>query len=213
MKFELDSGASSTLIHETAIRRCPMLYPPQISFISATGHKVQVRRLFMAEVEHDGEVYQMPVHVFKGEPRTNLLGRNWINCMPTLLAHIHSLKATLELKNLQQKHASVFGNENHPIIYGPTAKFEFKAGCHPRFFKARPVPFAMAPKVEEELDRLIKTNVIKPVVCSDWAAPIFPVLKSDGKIRICRDNKLTANQAIKLNPYPLPRIEDLYAKL
>ncbi len=42
----------------------------------------------MAEVEHDGEVYQMPVHIFKEEPRTNFLGRNWINCMPTLLAHI-----------------------------------------------------------------------------------------------------------------------------
>ncbi len=54
----------------------------------------------MAEVEHGDEVYQMPVHVFKGEPRAKLLRRNWINCMPALLAHIHSLKATLELKNL-----------------------------------------------------------------------------------------------------------------
>ncbi len=71
----------------------------------ATGHKVQVRGLFMAEVEHDGEFYETPVHIFKGEPGTNLLGRNWINCMPTLLAHIHSLKATLEPKNLLQKHA------------------------------------------------------------------------------------------------------------
>ncbi len=45
----------------------------------------------------------------------------------------------------------------------------------------------MAPKAEEELDSLIKTDVIEPVACSDWAAPIVPVQKSDGKVRTCGD--------------------------
>ncbi len=36
VKFELDSGASSTLLHESAIRILSTLHPPQISFISAT---------------------------------------------------------------------------------------------------------------------------------------------------------------------------------
>ncbi len=57
----------------------------------------------------------------------------------------------------------------------------------------------MAPKVKEILGRLIKANVIEPVAYSDWATLIVPVLKSDGKVRICGDYKLTANQAIKLN--------------
>ncbi len=167
VKFELDSGASSTPVHESAIRRFPKLHPTQVGFISATGHKMQVRGLFIAQIEHNGEVYQLPVHVFKGEPRTNPLGRNWINCMPTLLAHIHNLRETLGLKNLLQKHASVFGDDNHAISDGPTAKFESKSVCHPNVFKARPVPYAMAPKVEEELDRLIKADVIGPVAYSD----------------------------------------------
>ncbi len=87
---------------------------------------------------------------------------------------------TLEAKNLRQKHASLFGNENHPIADGQTAKFELKAG----FFKARTAPYAMAPKAEEELDSLIKTDVIEPVAYSDWTVPIIPVLKSDSKVRI-----------------------------
>ncbi len=94
---------------------------------------------------------------------------------------------TLELKNLREKHASIFGNENHAIAVGQTAKLELKARCHPRFSKARPVSYAMAPKAEEALDRLIKNDVIKPVAYSNWAAPIVPVLKSDGKVRICGD--------------------------
>ncbi len=71
----------------------------------------------------------------------------------------------------------------------------------------------MAPKIEEELDRLINAEVIEHRAYSEWASPIFPVLKSDGKVRIGGDNKLTANQAMKLNHYPLPRFEDLYAQL
>ncbi len=130
---------------------------------------------------HDGEVYQMTVRVFKGEPRTNLLGQNWINCIPTLLAHIRSLKATLELKHLLQKHASLFGNENHPMADCPTAKFGFKAGATQKIFKVQPIPYATVPRVEDEFDRLIKTDV------PDWVAPIILVLKSDGKIWICGD--------------------------
>ncbi len=119
--------------------------------------------------------------------------------MLTRLAYIHSLKITLTLKNLQQKYTSVLGNENHPNADGPAAKFEFKARYHPKFVEARLVPCAMAPKVEEELDRLIKTDAIEPVAYSDWAGPIVPVLKSDGRIRLCGDYKLAANQAIKPN--------------
>ena len=48
---------------------------------------------------------------------------------------------------------------------------------------------------------------------SDWAAPIVPVVKRDGTIRICGDYKLTVNQAATTDAYPLPRIEDLFASL
>ena len=42
-------------------------------------------------------------------------------------------------------------------------------------------------------------------------APIVPVLKSDGQVCICGDYKFTVDQAAKLDSYPIPRIEDLYA--
>ncbi|BHF63178.1 hypothetical protein SprV_0200616900 [Sparganum proliferum] len=45
------------------------------------------------------------------------------------------------------------------------------------------------------------------------SSTFLPVLKFDGSVRICGDSKLTINSATKLNPYPLPRIEDLYASL
>ena len=39
------------------------------------------------------------------------------------------------------------------------------------------------------------------------------MLKRDGSVRICGDYKITVNQAAKLDPYPLPRIEDLFSRL
>ena len=43
--------------------------------------------------------------------------------------------------------------------------------------------------------------------------PIVPVLKSDGTVRICGDYKVTVNKATKLDKYPIPRIDDLFASL
>ena len=67
--------------------------------------------------------------------------------------------------------------------------------------------------VDKELDRLLAEDIIDPVQYSDWAAPVVPVMKADKTVRLCGDYKLTVNQVAKLDRYPLPRIEDLYAQL
>ena len=58
-----------------------------------------------------------------------------------------------------------------------------------------------------KIDCLAKSGIIEPVEFSDWPAPIVPVVKTDGSIRICGDYKVTVNQAAKLDKYPLPWIQ------
>ncbi len=54
----------------------------------------------------------------------------------------------------------------------------------------------------------------EPVEVSDWAAPIVAVLKSDKtSIRICGDFRMTINPVSRLDAYPIPKIEDLFAML
>ena len=67
--------------------------------------------------------------------------------------------------------------------------------------------------MEKELERLQALGVIQPVRFSDWAAPIVPILKKDGRVRICGDYKVTINKAAKLDKYPIPRIEELFTSL
>ena len=55
--------------------------------------------------------------------------------------------------------------------------------------------------------------MITKVSHSDWAAPIVPVPKKNGRFRICGDYKVTVNQALAVDQYPLPKPEDLFAML
>ena len=92
-------------------------------------------------------------------------------------------------------------------------KLNVDSNATPKFFKARSVPLALKGKVEAELDKLESMGIISPVQFSKWAAPIVPVLKHNGAVRICGDYKVTINQASLVDTYPLPRIDELLANL
>ena len=93
------------------------------------------------------------------------------------------------------------------------AKIHVEADATPKFCKARPVPYSMKVKIEEELDRLLSLGILKPVQFSEWVTPIVPVLKPDRSVRICGDFKVTVNPLAKLDRYTISRIEDLLATL
>ena len=73
--------------------------------------------------------------------------------------------------------------------------------------------FTIRDAIGHELDRLEKQRIIRKVTHSEWAAPIVAVPKKDGKFRICGDYKVTINQVLSVDQYPLPKPEDLFATL
>ena len=99
-------------------------------------------------------------------------------------------------------------------LKGFQAHIELVPNASPRFYKARTVPYTLRDKVEETLKALVEEGTLEPVEFSNWAAPIVPVLKSDkSSVRICGDFRRTVNPVSKLDRYPIPRIEDLFANL
>ena len=61
----------------------------------------------------------------------------------------------------------------------------------PRYCKAHPVPYPVQTVVKQELDRSVSEGILESVKFADWASPIIPVLKADGRsVRICGDFKL-----------------------
>ena len=104
-------------------------------------------------------------------------------------------------------------SEELGMVRGATAKLHVDPQARPRFYRPRSVPYTMKEKVELELDHLHQQGIIEPIQFSEWAAPIVPMLKQNGGVRICGDYKLTVNGVAKLDTYPLPRIEDLFSSL
>lgn len=95
------------------------------------------------------------------------------------------------------------------------AKIEIDKDANPRFHKARPVPYALHPNIDAELQNLETSGILSKVDWSDWATPIVPVMKKgkSGEVRICGDFKVSINPVLRTVQYPLPRIEDIFSSL
>ena len=52
----------------------------------------------------------------------------------------------------------------------------------------------------------MEVGIIEAVQYSDLAAPVVPILKRDGSIRLCGDYELTVNRVAKLEYYLLTRV-------
>lgn len=116
------------------------------------------------------------------------------------------------LGEMLRKYSVVF-NEELGTLRDLKASIIVKPDVPPKFCQHRPLPFAMKERVEKELKRLEEANIISPVKHSEWAAPIVPVEKRDQSLRLCGDYKVSVNQALETDSYPLPRLEELLATL
>ena len=118
------------------------------------------------------------------------------------------------LTQLLEKYRDIF-EEGLGKLIGHEAKIHVDPNAQPHFCKVRTLPYALRSKVKEELEYLERERaLLQPVQFADWAAPIVPVIKADKKsLRICGDFKLTINRASRLDRYPIPNVEDLFAKM
>ena len=62
--------------------------------------------------------------------------------------------------------------------------------------------------IEEELER---EGILVKITHSEWATPVVAVPKPDGQVHLCGDFKVTINQALQVDQYPLPMAQDLFA--
>ena len=93
------------------------------------------------------------------------------------------------------------------------ATLQLKEGARPNFCRARSVPFALKETIEKELDRLGSKGILEKVTHSEWAAPVVPVPKAEGQIRLCGDYKVTINPVLEVDQYPLPKPDNIFATL
>ena len=215
LSMEVDTGASVSIISLETFQTIQNgdaileLKESDVRLQTYTGESIGTCGLTQVPVTHHGQTLSLPLTVTEGKGLT-LLGRDWLEALRLDWRTIFTIGINTTLQSVLEEHSEVFRDELGKL-QGVEAKIYVEEGACPRFEKSRPVPFAIREKVEEELSRLQALGVIQPVRFSDWAAPIVPVLKSDGRVRICGDYKVTINRAARLEKYPIPRIEELFA--
>lgn len=211
MSFEIDTGASVSVINDEFRKKYFAKVPVSIDnkiLSNYDGNHIFPLGYINVRVQYNGKVSNLKLYVIdNGGPP--LLGRDFF-CLFELT--IHKLSSKTDVDSIITEFPTVFSNElglfNKGVIH-----LNVEEGCSPKFFKPRPLPFAMKKKVEEELGRLLELGILKPVEYSEWGTPIVPVLKRNGSVRICGDYKVTLNSFLKVEHYPMPRIEELFAKL
>ena len=217
ISMEIDTGASVSITSREVFEQIREgeshleLEKPAVHLQTYTGESIKVCGSAAVNVTHNGQTRSLPLVVTDGSGPT-LLGRNWLEALQLDWRSIFHVGRNLSLQQVLAQHADVF-KEGLGELRGTTAKIHIDSSTHPRFEKPRQVPFAIRAEVEKELERLLALGILQPVQFSDWATPIVPVRKSDGGVRICGDYKITVNRAAKLDKYPIPRIEELFASL
>ena len=168
------------------------------------------------QVQAGETIKQLDLIVCKGNG-LSLLGRNWLEEMKlnwSQIAHANGVTKDNQpnLKRILDKYRDVFTAElGH--CKGVKAKLYVRENSVPQFHRPRPVPLAMRPNIETELQCQVDLGILEKVDISEWAAPIVPVMKPSGEIRLCGDYKVSINPYLEINQYPLPHPELLFAAL
>ena len=192
IEFLVDTGSPITVLHESKARDLGLqISPSSLAVRSYSGHDIKIIgssicTLTDADKGRSCEVDIVIVGV--GKPILGMDALNKLNVLSiSSLSSPASKSATLHRNNVQV---------TPQMIY-----------------RARSLPFAKRVRVEEELRHMLKEGIIAPASNPVVAAPIVPVAKSNGDVRVCGDYQLTANKLIDAGSYHLPSFEEIAQQL
>lgn len=220
VSLELDTGAAVTIVSEGIYKAYLKHLPMQKSSVKLKdygGERVPILGEVKVPVVYGNQRHNLPLRVVQGN-KPSLLGRDWLEDIKLDWTNIFSVKSTSTtnstdtVNELLRKHEKLF-EKSLGTIRDFTAQVRINPEVQPIFCKARPVPFSLKEMLEKELMRLEEAGIISRVERSDWATPIVVVPKADKSIRVCGDFKVTVNQCLDEQQYPLPNVEDMFAQL
>ena len=218
--MELDSGSPVSLMplktfNQLFKSETMKLRRSDLCLSTYTRESLKVRGYLPVNVKYETKSYELQLHIVDGGNAT-LLGRDWLQRIQLNWQNVHLLRSTkltsTTLDTLKARYADLY-NEQLGTLKDFQAKLHLKENTAPIFMRARPVPYAMRDRIEAELNRLESEGVLSKTNSSDWATPIVPIVKKNNQIRLCGDYKITVNRALKVDRYPLPRPQDIFASL
>ena len=154
---------------------------------------------------------QLPLVVAQGK-KPVLLDCNWLEKLDLDWSTILKVSHVPAAEDILAKYEALF-EKRYGHIKRYKASIQVREGAQPLFLKARPFPYALKEKMEQELQRLEDERIICKVSQSDWVAPVVLVLKNDGSLRVCGDYKMTVKQCADVDSTLFLNTETFFATL
>ena len=212
--MEVDTGSAVSIISETEynnlFKNLP-IKPTNLQLRTCSGEQLSSLGELQVSVKYQTQEAQLPLIVAKGD-KPVLLGRNWLENLRLDWSNIFKVSQENPVEDITSRYTTWFAS-GYGQLKKVKASIKLQDYAQPILLKARPIPYALKDKVEQELQRLEDEGIIYKVNQSEWAAPVVLVPKKDGSLRVCGDYKTTVNQCADVDQYPLPNAEDLFATL
>ena len=215
--MEVETGAAVSLISYKKLKQVlPRIKIKKTMVVlrTYTSEVIPVRGEVQVMVTYGEQKKKLTLYVIRQEGPC-LLGREWLTSIRLDWKTIRLVAMDTNqtgLHEMLKRYDEVFQDELG-TMKTIKAKLKLKENATPKFHRPRTVPFALKEAIEQELNGLEEKGILQKVDHSDWAAPIVPVPKKDGKVRVCGDYKVTVNQCLDVDQYPLPKSDDLFATL
>ena len=182
LKMELDTGSAVSIItHELYMKKFNEipLQKTELLLKTYTGENITPVGVLKANVEYKGQQpLLLDLYVVKGKGPV-LMGRDWLYKLRLDWCAIKSLnvsQATLPAKEcldtILDKYSDVF-EDKLGTFKSVKAKLTLKEDAQVHFHKARVVPYALRPKVEEELRRLQNEGILMKVEWREWELQLY----------------------------------------
>ena len=210
--MEVDTGASVSLINVSMFNQIKnqndSIFLTKSKLRTYTSEVVTPTGEVKVNTEYKNQSLCIPVIVMKNRP--NLSGRdilkilqsNWFELFNIYVSEISAVYENESLKKILSDYKEIFKPELG-TLKGVEITLYVDRDAKPHFCRARPAPYALKDRIEKELERLVSEDIYDAIPPSKWTAPIVPVIKNDGCIRICGDYKQTINRMSECDRYPV----------
>lgn len=227
LHMEIDSGSAVSVISDIDYLEYFGTVPISTcdrQLVVVNGDRLQIVGEIKVRVELKGQAsYQKLIILECDKNFVPLVGRTWLDVYypdwragfvpETSVNNLNVREGTDQIvQHLKLKYSKLFNKDFSEPIEGYEGELLLKHD-QPIFRKAYTVPYKLKDKLVQHLEMLEQQNVISPLKASEWASPVIVVIKKDQDIRMVIDCKVSINQVIVPNSYPLPLAQDIFASL
>eukprot|EP00794_Sanderia_malayensis_P014552 gene14552-16054_t len=210
--FKIDTGAQCNVFPRNLLKKLsprPKLKPATVKLSAYNGTEIPVAGKCITSIRHKSKTVNV-LFIVVETGSVPILGLNTSEKL-NLIKRIYTINDTSQADvPFEKEFSDCFGKIG---CLERTHHIEVKEDVKPVISPIRKIPLALKSRLKEELERMIKLDVIEPVEKpTDWVNALVVVSKPNGKLRICLDPR-PLNKAIKRQHHKFPTAEEIISEM